>query len=169
MASGNKIMVSTDPRGKRLEFIISGTPKPGTRVQIKAATEPVGGRHTVEVWNPSGGDGSWDGPVMILDIDELLGKTVDDAYVSGTRGFVWVPHPGDEINVRKADISGTGSATEDLDIGEKLMSVAGTGFVSPVTVGAASAATPLSYPFISLETLVDQAAEQLVHCLTTGS
>lgn len=167
---GNEIVVNSQ-YGKKIEGIISGTPKPGTLMQIKTAVEPVNGVHTWEAYNPVGGgspslqgDGA---PALtaVLDIDSLQGKGFDDAYVSGTRGFLWVPLPGDEINVRKADISGTGSATEDLAIGDRLLIVAGTGLVSKVAVGLI--ASPVAYPFQVMETLVDQPAETLVWVMRT--
>lgn len=163
MAMGNAIVV-TSPFGRKLEGIISGTPKPGTWMQIKPSVAPIGGRHTWEVAGASGnvGDGS---PrfLAILDIDLPQGKTADDAYVSGTRGFLWCPLPGDELNVRKADISGTGSALEDLNIGEKMLIVDGTGLSSPLAVGVI--ASPVTYPMTTLETVTDQPAESLVHVM----
>lgn len=160
---GTKIVV-TSPNGRSLEGIISGTPKPGVWMQIKPSVAPINGRFT---WEPAGtsgnvGDGS---PrlLALLDIDAYQGKTYDDAYVSGTRCFLWCPLPGDEVNVRKADISGTGSTLEDLNIGEKMLIVDGTGFSSPSAVGLV--ASPVVYPMTTLETVTDQPAEQLVHVM----
>ena len=157
---GNKIVVKS-PFGRDGEGLVSGTPKPGTLMQIKASVEPVGGKFTYEAYAPGVGDGA-PRELIILTEDDYQGKTADDAYVSGTRCFLWFPLPGDELNVRKANISGTSSATEDLNIGERLLIVDGTGFVSPVAVGLANASAV--YPFVALETLNDQAAEALVHC-----
>lgn len=163
MAMGNAIVVNS-PHGRKLEGIVSGTPKPGTWMQIKPSVAPVGGRHTWEAAGTSGnvGDGS---PrlLAILDVDQYQGKTVDDAYVSGTRCFLWCPLPGDELNVRKADISGTSSALEDLNIGEKMLIVDGTGLSSPLAVGIV--ASPATYPMTVLETVTDQPAETLVHVM----
>lgn len=158
---GNEIVLSAFPQGKFIEGIISGTPKPGTLMQLKASVEPVNGRHTYEAYAPGTGDGT-PGEVLVLRNDDLQGFTVTTAYVSGTRGFLYSPTPGEELNVRKADISGTGSATEDLNIGEKLLVVDGTGKVSPVAVGVAYATGPVAYPFISMETITDQQEETLV-------
>lgn len=161
MAMGNAIVV-TSPFGRKLEGIVSGTPKPGTWMQIKPSVAPINGRFT---WEPAGTSGNvGDGAprlLAILNIDLYQGKTADDAYVSGTRCFMWVPMPGDELNVRKADLSGTGTATEDLNVGEKMLIVDGTGLSSPVVVGVA--ASPIVYPMTVLEAVTDQPAEQLVH------
>lgn len=159
---GNEIVV-TSPHGRKIEGIIAGTPKPGTMMQVKAAVAPIGGRFTYEVFGTTsvGGDGA-PRELLILDIDAGQGFTYDSAYQDGKRGFLWAPLPGDELNVRKADISGTSSATEDLAIGQRLLIVDGTGKISPVAVGVI--ASPVVYPFVCLETLVDQPAETLVWC-----
>jgi hypothetical protein len=135
--------------------VVDGTPKPGTIMQIKAATVPDGGgRHTYTAWNP-GGDGAINGgPVVILLQDRYRGKTWEDAYTAGTRCFLYHCVLGEEYNVRRTAITGTGSPTEDISIGEDLLIVSGTGFVSPVVVGVA-AQTPLKYHFRSLEAIAD--------------
>ncbi len=158
---GNEIVLSSYPQGKFIEGLISGTPKPGTLMQLKASVEPVNGRHTYEVYAPGTGDGT-PGEVLVLRADDLQGKTNDDAYVTGTRCFLYAPIAGEELNVRKADISGTGSGLEDLNIGEKLLVVDGTGKVSPSAVGIAYATGPVAYPFVSMETVTDQPAEMLI-------
>ena len=56
--------------------------------------------------------------------------------------------------------------TEDLAIGDRLLVVQGTGLISKVAVGLI--ASPVSYPWQALETLVDQPAETLIHCLRTS-
>lgn len=165
MANSNNSVVVTSLYGRKGEGIISGTPKPGIVVSIKASTEPVNGRYTWEAYNPGAGDGT-PGLIAILDVDDEQGKTREDAYVSGTRCKLFFPVPGDELQLRKADISGTGSATEDLNIGEKLLVVSGTGYISPVAVGII--ASPVSYPFQSLETVTDQPAETFVRVIFTG-
>lgn len=161
---GQEVVIRADSQ-RKIEGIISGTPKPGTMMQLKASVEPVGGRHTYEAYAPGVGDGAPQ-ELLILDIDHLQGKTWDDAYVTATRGFLHSLVAGDEVNVRKADISGTGSALEDLNIGEKMLIVDGTGKASPLAVGVA--ASPVSYPFVTLETVTDQPAETLVWCRVTG-
>lgn len=163
---GQEIVVSAIPNGKIIEGIISGTPKPGTHMQVKNSVEPVNGRHTWETYAPGSGDGS---PRLtaILNIDHLQGKTYDDAYVTGTRCFLYIPAPGDEVNVRKANLSGTGTGVEDLNIGERMLIVDGTGMVSPVAVGIANTSFA-NYPYTSLETVNDQQIEMLIWCMFTG-
>lgn len=170
---GTEIVVSAEPRGRTYEGIVSGTPKPGTHAQIKTAVEPVQSRHTWEIWNPVaggnpslGGDGARGGPITLFDINHNEGKLFSDAYVTATRCYLFMPHIGDECNVRKADIAGTSSVTEDLAIGDRLLVVQGTGLVSKVAVGLI--ASPPSYPWQVMETLVDQPVEWLFWCIRTG-
>ena len=169
---GNAIVL-TSPYGQKKEGVIDGTPKPGTCMQIKTATAvDSGGRHTFTTYSPvTGGSPSLTGDgapslILLLQEDNSQGFSFDTAYVSGKRGSCWAPLPGDEVNVRKADISGTGSATEDLAIGDRLLIVGGTGMISKVAVGII--ASPVSYPFQAMESLVDQPAETLVWCIVTG-
>ena len=176
---GSRIVVES-LFGQQKEGIISGTPKPGTHMQIKTAVEPVNGRPTFEIFAPStggspslGGDGA-PGPVLVLDIDDYQGKTFADAYVTATRCKVWAPAMGDELNIRKQDIAGTSSATEALAIGDRLLVIQNTGLVSKVAVGLV--ASPVAYPWQSLETLAGpggattsgQVAEWLILCMYTG-
>lgn len=165
MAKGNKIHVAGFAKERKIEGIIGDTSKPGTIMQIKGSTAEVAGRLTYIAYAPAVGDGA---PrlLFILDVDMQQGKTVDDAYVSGTRGCLLPIIPADEYNVRKADISGTSSATEDLVVGQRLLVVDGTGKISPVAVGVI--ASPVAYPFVALEALTDQPAETLVYCQATG-
>ncbi len=166
MASKTTIVLEANPHGKFLEGIVSGTPKPGTLMQLKASTEPVQGRPTWEAFNPAAGGDGCPGLVAVLREDDLNGKTVNDAYVTGTRCFLYAPIAGEEINVRKADISGTGTASEDVAIGAKLLIVVGTGMVSAVAVGVI--ASPVAYPFQALETITDWPAEGLIQVMYTG-
>lgn len=156
---GSEIVVASNPRGMFLEGIVDGTPKPGTLMQIKAGVEPVGGRHTWEVFN-----GAADGEQCLMAIlreDHLQGKSAEDAYADGDRCFLYVPVAGEEMNVLVGDVAGT-AATSDFAIGDKLMHDDTTGkFVD--TTG-----TPESEPFIVLETITDMVGDTLVHVMATG-
>ncbi len=161
-------MLAVEPKGVFLEgFIGSGvTPKPGTIMEIVQATVAVGGRFT---YKPAGTDAasgsrgmSADGDriaIIVLREDYLQGKTTADAYAAGDRCFLYCPAVGEEINVLKLDVSGTG---DDFAIGDKLIVDDGTGKV------LLSASTPESEPFICLETVTDPTADQLVHVQFTG-
>lgn len=156
---GNEIIVSDTPRGVRHEGTIYGTPKPGTCMQIKAATEPVNGRFTWEVY-----DRISDGIralVAVLLPNDNEGMIATTAYVSGTRGFIYCPAPGEELNMLIGDISGTGGSS-DFAIGDRLMIDDGTGKLVDALGNVESV------PFILLETITDLTADYLAWCMYTG-
>lgn len=156
MAKGNEIVVSADPKGTFLEGIVSGTPKPGTVMQMTSAAA-VGGRNTWTAYAP-GTDGQQRLIAVLLN-DTLQGTLATTAYVTGARCFLYCPIPGEELNMLKGDVSGTG---DDFAIGDLLMVDSGTGKVIATT------GTPESNPFVCMETVTDPTADQLVHCMFTG-
>lgn len=115
MARGNVIVVSAQPNGKFMEGYISGTPTPGILVERTTAA-PVNGRFTYQAVTRSTGA---IGPVYVLLPDELQGKlgvgaalspgghAVGDAYVTGSRCFIYAPEAGDELNLVVASVAGT--------------------------------------------------------------
>lgn len=156
----NVIVVSAAPAGRFLEGHISGTPKPGTLMQIKAATEPKNGRFTWEVFNQAS-DGIR-GLIAILLEDDLQGKGIDDAYVDGSRCKLYCPIPGDELLVRVA-APGTGTG-DSFAIGAKLMADDGTGLFVASTGAAVG-----SEPFVVTETAADVVSTgTLVQVMFTG-
>jgi len=159
MAKGNDIIVASTPRGKFIEGIVSGTPKPGTLMQIKAAVEPVGGRLTYEAYAP-GTDGERR-PILVLLADDLQGKLATDAYVTGTRCKLYAPIMGEEMNVL---VSAAGTGTGDsIAIGDLLIGNTGDGLLIKTT------GDPESEPFQSMETLTDVVATgTLTHVMYTG-
>lgn len=156
MASGNKIIVDSDPRGKRLEGTISGTPKPGTMMEI-VATALVNGRPTYRVYQP-GTDGE-QRPCIICLEDAHNGQLATTAYATGDHGFFYIPLPGEEMNILVADVSGTG---DDHAIGDVMIPDTGTGLFI-VTTGS-----PEMEPFILLEAATDPAADALMCAMYTG-
>lgn len=154
---GNEIVVSSEPRGRFTEGIIDGTPKPGTCMQVKAGVAMVGGRFTFEVYNRAA-DGNL-ATVWVLREDHLQGKGATDAYVSGSRGFLYAPAHGEELNMRIANIAGT---ADDHVIGEDLIIDDGTGLLIATT------GTPESEPFKLLEAITDPTVDTLALCEYTG-
>jgi len=160
MALGNNIIISSDPKGVFLEGIISGTPKPGTVMQVKAATEKTSGRFTWEVYNPDA-DGN-QRLIAVLLPDSLRGVAATTAYTTGTRCFLYCPAAGEELNMLVKSISGT---SDSWAIGDLLIVDDGTGKLIATT------GSPESEPFIMLETvaeLTDTGADTLRHCMYTG-
>ena len=162
---GNEILVSAEPNGRFLEGIVFGTPKPGTCMLLKAATEPVNGRHTWEVYSsPRLSDAHGDQRlVAVLLPDVLQGKLYSDAYVTGSRCFLYCPIPGEELNMLVKDID-TGTS-DTFAIAELLMIERGTGKLLKAT------GTVESEPFMCLETYADPTSTQtdfVLHCMFTG-
>lgn len=161
MAKGNEIIVSAEPMGRFLEGIISGTPSPGTVMQVKAATEPVNGRHTWEVYNAAA-DGN-QRLIAVLLPDRLQGKLATDAYADGDRCFLYCPIAGEELNMLVTDVN-TGTS-DSFAIADILIVDDGTGKLIATT------GTPESEPFICLETYADPTSTQtdfLLWCMFTG-
>lgn len=161
MAKGNNIIVSDDPKGRIINGYVDGTPLPGTIMQIKAATEPVGNRFTWEAFNRAADGDRPQGPIAVLLEDVISGKTKDDAYVDGDPCRMYCPLPGDMLNVRW---SATGTGTGDsVAIGDLAVVNDGDGLLID------TASTPESEPFVALETVADVvAAGTLVWSMFTG-
>ena len=158
MSKGNNIIVTSPERGVRLEGIISGTDKPGTVMQMVAATEPIGGRFT---WAKASAGMAADGDQRLIAVllpDVLQGKTAGDAYVTGSRCFLYCPLPGETLNMLVEDVGGTG---DDFAIGDLLEVDNGTGKLLATTSGE-------SEPFVCLETVTNPLADHLMWCMFTG-
>lgn len=160
MAGRNRvIIVSSNPQGKFFEGKVSGTPKPGTIMQILASAG-IGddGRFTYEVYNrdADGDRGDW----CILLPDRFNGDRLHTtAYADGDRGWFYSPMKGEELNVLKGDVAGTG---DDFAIGDLLIADDGTGKVV-LTTG-----TPETEMFRCMEAITDPIADVLVHVMVTG-
>lgn len=161
--TGAEILLTINPKGRFREGTIVGTPKPGTVMQIKADTAPVGGRFSYVPYN-TGGDGRPPvGSIWVLLPDQLQGFSALTAYVTGTRGFLYSPIPGDELNMLLEGQAGTGSANE-FDIGDRLM----VDDVSGLLVLQTDATKPA--PFICNEEITETAnVDTLAWCTFSGS
>src|SRR6516165_5661093 len=97
---GSKILRQSPPCGVKLEGTIIGTPLPGTLVMPQPNQGPtVGGRMNWVPLAPSADFSTMPFPgVVVLTEDEMQGKTFKDAYVSGTRCFMYAPLVGEELN-----------------------------------------------------------------------
>jgi len=155
----NTIVISPNPKGRFVDGIISGTPKPGTVMQVKDATEKVGGNFTYEAYSRDADGNRPKGPIAVLCEDHLQGRTIDDAYETGQVGNLYFPLPGDELLMILQDVAGTG---DDHTIGEILIVDSGTGKLI-VTTGS-----PESEPFVCLETVTDPSADTLAHTMFAG-
>jgi len=158
--NGTRILCSAPYKGNIEDVIVSGTPKPGTCMEIKKATAAVGGRFTYAVAGSqaaSGGigmaaDGDKKCIAVLLEKDDE-GQTYDDAYVDGQRGRVYFPLPGDQLNMILENQSGTADV---FAIGDELMVDDGTGKLLAVDTDAEA------QPFTCLEAQAALTAD--VHC-----
>ena len=160
MAQGNSILVTGEPKGVYLDGIVSGTPKPGTLMEL-TSTAAVGGRFTYQVYQP-GTDGEQRAVIILLDND-LLGVPATTAYATGDRAKFYCPLPGEEVNVLAKNIGGTATGSGDsFAIADLLTVDTGTGKVIATT------GTPEMEPFQVLETVAEITTDTLVHCMFTG-
>jgi hypothetical protein len=164
MATKNKIVISGAPAGRFLEGIVSGTPKPGTVMQIVAATAMVSGKLTWEVFNRALDGDRPQGPIAVLCEHWQVGKTVEDAYVSGEYCNLYCPIPGDELLMLIQDVAGTTtSGTEAKAVGDLMIVDDGTGLLIDTT------GTPESEPFVIIEEQAEPiSADALIQCMFTG-
>ncbi len=144
---GTSIVVTSPPKGHFEEGIISGTPKPGQFMEIVPNVAPIGGCFTWRVSSKTTGNTRM---VVILREDALQGKTYADAYVSGSRCFLYFPLVGEECNVLTAAEAGTGSA-DAFHIGDDL-GISSTGFAVPNS-------SYTSTPWLVLEHIVQSPAD----------
>lgn len=154
MAKGTEIVVTSNPKGMFLEGIMSGTPKPGTVMEIKNSAM-VGGRPTWQVWSKASGAY---GLIAVLCPDRLQGTLATDAYVTATRCFLYVPIGGEELNMLYHDVAGT---ADDIAIGALFGVETATGKI----IANSAYAKPC---FTALEVVTDPSADQLVWCMFNG-
>lgn len=164
MASGNKIVVTPNPKGVFKEGRIRGPETPGIAMQIDVSEAKQGGRFQWEPFN-----GAFDAQqnlIAILLPNGLEGQTAAQVYADGDRCFLYCPIPGEEMNILLQDQSGT---ADDFVVGDKLIVDDGTG---KFLISAGTAADK-SEPFIALEAITDLdiegvAAGLLIHAMFTG-
>ncbi len=113
MSRGTGIIVSSEPRGVFLEGVIDDSSKPGTQMEMVPNSTFVGGRPH---WRASTRNDGAKGPVFVLREDKSQGKTATDAYVSGTRCFLYAPVAGEQLNLLMSDVTGTGDLVTQGDI-----------------------------------------------------
>lgn len=136
---GTKVIASADPKGKFDEGIITDTSKPGTCMELVPGTAKNGGRGSFRARSVTAGA---KGPICVLLEDDLQGKLITDAYVANTRGRLYWPLPGEELNMLVKDVAGTGDV---ITTGTTLFGVNNTGTLTRDSSYA-------SAPFLAFET-----------------
>ena len=151
----NTIVADSNPKGKFEEGPISGTPKPGTCMQVKAGTSlDATGHPTWEVFNQSG-DGV---EALVTVLRETLHGTIDDAYTDGAWGFLYAPIAGEYMMMLVANLAGTG---DTISVGDRFMIDDGTGLLVRDSSGD-------SVPFIAMENKDALTADTHVLMMYTG-
>jgi len=159
--SHGTILLTPAPAGRFLEGILNDDAGngiyPGTCMEMDAAVEPIGGKHT---WQPFSGTSGHRKVIAVLLENEMVGKTCSDAISDAQRIRMYVPIPGDELLVL---VSATGTGTGDsIAIGDKLILANGGTII-------ATTGTPEAEPFEAMETMSDVvAAGTLTHVMATG-
>lgn len=155
-ARGNKVIISSPEVGRRVAGVLSGTPKPGTCMEIQTPFYQQG-NHLYRVYQP-GTDGDRR-PVIVLLEDDLQGFVLGTAGVDGTMRQFYYPVSGEEMNMLIADVAGTADDHAALEV---MIIDTGTGKLIATT------GSPESEPFILLEAATDPTADYYAPCLFTG-
>ena len=155
---GSRVLITGEPKGRFIEGIVSGTPSPGTVMQIAAATEPVQGDYTWEVFNA---DADGDRRIIAVLLERGEGYTYETAYTTAHKCFLYIPLPGDELNML---VRASGTATSDSQaIGDLYIVDDATGQL------VATTGDPESEPFVCMETLSDVVTGgTMCHVMYTG-
>jgi len=158
---GTRVLITEEPRGRFVEGVVSGTPAPGTIMQIKAATAMDGnGRHTWEAYNRDADGNRPQGPLAVL-LERGEGYDYETAYATGYQCFLYIPLPGDEMNLLWST-AGTGES-DSVAVGDLAIVDDGTGYL------VATTGTPESEPFMAMEALTDTTATgTMCWCIFTG-
>lgn len=156
---GTKILMEEQPKGRQFQGIVSGTPYPGTCMEVYPAVEPVGLNWKYRVFQPSSaGTDGMHRPIIVLLEKEDVGGAYNRAYVDGERGWFYMPAPGELLNMLVLDVSGT---ADTHAIGDVMIVQNGTGKLIK-TWG-----TPGSEPFVCMETAAAPTADiWLLHLYT---
>lgn len=157
-ASHNTILLTAAPMGRFLEGILNTACYPGTSMEVDAAVEPVGGKHT---WQASSLTNGYRQLIAILLENEMVGKTCADQIADEQKIRMYCPIPGDELLVL---VSASGTGTGDAQaIGDLLIRANGGTFI-------ATTGTVYQEPFQVMETMTDVTSSgTLTHVMATGT
>ncbi len=158
MAKGNRIVLSPDPQGIKLEGTLTTACKPGQVMEVDPLVlSMTNGRPNYRIYQ-SGTDGKR-AMMVVANVNMFTGGLATDAYAAGDHGYFYVPQAGEEMNMLLGDITGTGDPHTYRDI---LIVQSSTGKLITTT------GSPTSEPFILLETLAALTTDTLAWCFYTG-
>lgn len=159
MARGNRIVVNADAKGAYEWGFVATAEYPGTIMQIDPSVALKSGKHT---WVPYNRDADGDqpkGPFAVVVEDLFQGKPATTAITAGELTKLYIPLPGDELNLLFFNVSGT---ADDVALGALLIVDDGTGKVFTTT------GSPETEVAVALEALVDPTADQLIWVRWSG-
>jgi hypothetical protein len=153
---GNQILISSNPKGHFFEGILDSSLtgdqlKPGRILRKKKSVAPIGGRFTYLDALP-GTDGEAIVVVVLLD-DPNGGRIATTAYTAGRQAPMYIPAPGDELNLQATEGAGTSNS---VAIGDLFMIDSDAGVLVPWI------AYPKGPVFESCEVLTSVAADTLL-------
>jgi hypothetical protein len=159
MARGNRIVVNPDADGAYEWGFITTAEKPGTVLQINPSVALKSGKHTWIVYTRDADGDHPKGPFAILVEDLFQARDATTAVTAGDFAKMYIPLPGDELNLLYKNVAGT---ADDVAAGDILTVDSGTGKVQ------VSSATPETEVAVALEAIVDPTADQLLWCRWSG-
>lgn len=167
--NSNSVVLTPCPRGRRFDGVANvATPLiyPGTCIlPVPAGIPDAGARLPWEPWNIGDNAPSL---IAIADVDWLQGKIAPNAQDVGRRFPIYIPVPGDELNLRLADSVGS-TFTPAISVGDFLCPQINTGFLVPrPSIGTTGYNTR---PFMALENqIAEPAANQpsFIRVIFTG-
>jgi hypothetical protein len=159
MSRGARIVVNADAKGPYEWGYVATAEKPGTLMQIDASVALKAGKHTWVPFNRAADGDLPAGPYGVIVEDLYQGRDATTAIEAGTITKLYIPQPGDELNLLFFNQSGT---ADDVALGDLLIVDDGTGKVFKTT------GTPEHQPAIALEALVDPTADQLLWVRWSG-
>jgi hypothetical protein len=159
MARGNRVVVNPDAKGPYEWGYLTTAEKPGTILQIDPSVALKHGKHTWVVYNRDADGDRPKGPFAVLIEDLYQGRDATTACAAGDFVKMYIPQPGDEINLLFLNQSGT---ADDVAVGTIMIVDDGTGKVTP------TASTPETEVAVALEALTDPTADQLLWCRWSG-
>lgn len=159
MARGNRIVVNADAKGPYEWGFVTTAEKPGTILQIDPSVALKAGKHTWVAYNRDADGDRPKGPFAVLVEDLYQGRDATTAIVAGDFAKLYIPMPGDELNLLFGNAAGTG---DDIALGDILMVDDGTGKLVETT------GTPETEVAVALEAITDPTADQLIWVRWTG-
>lgn len=159
MPRGNRIVVNPDAKGAYEWGHVATGQKPGTIMQVDPSVALKAGKST---WVPYNRDADGDrpkGPFAVVVEDLYRGQDADTVWPDNELCKMYIPQPGDELNLLFKNVTGT---ADDVAVGTIMMVDDDTGKVIPTT------GSPETEVAVALEAITDPTADQLIWVRWSG-